>query len=257
MRRNALVFVYAFSLLVLAGCEQKPPVVTASEPAPQAEKSVVSPNATSPAQDNVALELVKKLSLCVDTRMIGVGVDCIRKDFFPLLGLEENDRVLFGQMGMNSDGRYFSFTVVKESPSGKTTSIFGVSFVFERTAHPRANEEALWKTLFEINNGTLYGKIPARDGGLVDIYDYGRGFYLTEDQQGNVAMDIGLEKNPYSSADSLLQKGKTVGALMKERLQSLEKVGKGGPAYFNVTVWGLQSEVKPDPDWKHWMKFHF
>ncbi|OGZ07095.1 MAG: hypothetical protein A2942_02325 [Candidatus Lloydbacteria bacterium RIFCSPLOWO2_01_FULL_50_20] len=250
--RNVLTVVSAFSFLVLIGCGEKP---APADAAPQGEEAAVAP--TQASQENVALELVKKLSLCVNTRMIGVSADCVRKDFFPLLGLEENDRVPFGQMGMNSDGRYFSFTVVKTSPSRKTTSIFGITFAFERTANPRANEEALWKTLFEINDGTLYGKIPANDVGLVHIYDYGRGFYLTEDQRGNVAMDIELEKNPYFSADSLLQKGKTVGALMKERLQSLEKAGKGGPAYFNVAAWGLQSEVKPDPDWKHWMKFHF
>lgn len=257
MRRSLLVFASVFSLLVLAGCERKPPVVTAEESTAQAEEFVAPPNAASPTQDNAALELVKKLSLCVDLNFVGVGTDCVKKEFLPLLGLGKNDSVLYGQMGMNSDGRWFWFKVKKVSASGKTASIFDVTFDFERTISLRNhNNERIDGTAFTIAHGKLYGKIPANDTGIVSIYDLGRGYFLTEDPNGNVAMDIGLEKtNGHYGADSLLQKGRTVGSLMEERLTSLEKSGKGGPVYFKEAERRFNSEGSPEQ--KYWHKFYF
>src|SRR3990167_4287154 len=113
MRKSVLFFVSVFLVFIFA----------VSGGAGAATPQIQS-DAASPAQQNAAIELVKQLSLCVDMGIIGVDADCVRNEFFPLLGLNKNDRVLYGRFGVNTDGRWFGFIVKKVSSTGKTSSFF-------------------------------------------------------------------------------------------------------------------------------------
>ncbi len=188
-------------------------------------------DAVSPHHHELAL--IDTLTRCVDTWSMGVNAKCMKEKVLPALGLKSGD-VLWGEWGLNSDGRFFSLVVRHTSTSKKTKSLFEVTLYIQR--HDRG------QITFEAHDGHHYGTVETKDS-LINIYDLGRGDSLVDDNAGNVVNSLSrADRSKYGHGiGGLLFRGKTVGTILVERLNALEKQGQGGPQYWKDAMWRHQA----------------
>lgn len=197
------------------------------------------------AEFSFALEL----SRCVDVRESSIDVRCLKATFFPLLGLNEGDRILEGRFYNNSDGKGFALTIEKTSRSKETTALFDLYVDLERRAYARDDEKVLAHILFEIWDGHIYGFISRSSKVVVGIYELGRGCYLVSNEKGKTVGDcdgsVSEDKLPKPTQTFplgyLLDSGKTVGYILEERMRERERLGVGGRPY------QLESESRHRP----------
>jgi len=160
----------------------------------------------------------------------------VKKSLFPNLRFPEFVGELppspeYATFGRNTDGRFLMFQVRKASHSGKTVGYFEVVFFVEKTR----NNSVLWDVYFRSALGQVYGNLKNDRSGVIDIYDIVLGDYLVNDDNGKVIKSLSLPESelwsPRHTTSNLINSGKTVGQIIGEHLETLEKNGKGGRAY--------------------------
>ncbi len=208
------------------------------------------------AEVSAEVELIKRLSSCVDQNRVVVDNGCLRTTFFPRLGLGPKGRVERGQIGFNSDSRFFSFLVRETSLSGGTTGLFEVTFYLERHV---GLEGGTHRSTFEARSGHLYGTIPHDHTGLLSLYDLANGDHLVSDNHGKTVGSMDLELDKRWSADHtaarLVNSGKWIGFILRERLETVERSGKGGHAYLESAE--DRHRTFDNMDSKHRLQFLF
>ena len=190
-------------------------------------------SATTPIPEAADVKLLKELSLCASSDYGTVDKDCLQKNFRPLLGLGPKDELLYdGGFGVNTDGRYFTMHVRKASVSGKTSGTFTLSFYIElHEDNPVSSGNSC--TSFRASKGLAFGA-PRNDyRGLLVISDLNRGNdSLVSGDNGEVSSFFRLWKtghrdgelwSPKHTASNLINSGKTIGEIIGEYLEYIEK----------------------------------
>lgn len=194
------------------------------------------------------VKLLNTLTLCVGTYDHSVDKECLKRDFYPLLGLTDNDRVIAGYFGINMDGNFFSFSIEKESSSRKTIGLFDAVFYTRLEMYRGENTYSIWALSANGQVKTIDGDpVTDKDGllDLVNIYDVIRQDYVIDDGQGRVGLMVkrhGTVLKAFRIAP-LIDAGKKVGAIMTEHLDALERSDKG-ETKAGATMQKYQKEAK-------------
>lgn len=198
------------------------------------------------------IELLNTLTRFMDHDRVVIDRSGLKENFFPLLDLGPRDSVLQAKFGINTDGRWIMFIIRKISRTGETTGLFEVTFYTER--HRLTKEGTL--IFFEAKNGKTYGVIPDNDfNRIINIYDLARGDYLVNDQSGRVTYSLNLADSLRHSsnhtAGNLINAGKTIGIILEEHLESLEKANKAGKNYRNDAINTHKAFQEMDPKYQY------
>lgn len=142
------------------------------------------------------IELLKKLTCYVNYDRTVIDFNGLRKNFFPLLKLGQNDYILQGKFGENDEGKFFMIDVRKVLLSTSAEIVVGffeITFYFEKWEHNYNYNKDAYFPFFVIKNGKVkvYGCIP---DSIIDIYDCGKGTFIPFLQSDSIGIGNVLEK---------------------------------------------------------------
>gem|GEM_PF-4742868 len=186
-----------------------------------------TPSNTRPTTDK-DIELIKRLTNCIDYNYIAVDSRCVQNDFTPLLGLSNTGKIMYIQFGDNTDERFILLNIRQSSRSGKTVGWFEISFGVERHVF---DQQGLYQVPFWVGHGQTYGTLTNDHFSPVGIYDMGHSDYLANNQQGEVvdSSELSIDKQWSSEhrSSNLINSGKTIGDILAEHLEKIEATGQG------------------------------